>query len=135
MRPALIAAVVIALLTLTISLANCSRSDQAQPPAGSSVPAGKDPAAARALIGQGAVVIDVRTADEFTSGHLPGATNIAVADVDGRLADIDKLVAGDKAKPIVVYCAAGSRAAKAKKILDAAGYLRVVNGGGYDDLR
>ena len=135
MRPFLIAAVVIALLTLMISIANCSRSETTQPPAVSSVPAGKDPAAARVLIAEGAVVIDVRTADEFASGHLASATNIAVTEISEHLAEVDKLVAGDKTRPIVVYCAAGSRAARAKKVLDAAGYQRVVNGGGYDDLR
>jgi phage shock protein E len=35
---------------------------------------------------------------------------------------------------VVVYCAAGRRAAKAKQQLDAAGYTNVVNGGGFDDL-
>jgi phage shock protein E len=133
MRPAIIA--IVALLTLTLSVAGCSRSETSQPPATSSVPAGKDPAAARALIAKGATVIDVRTAEEFGGGHLPAATNIAVADIGGRLDDVAKLVAGDKAQPIVVYCAAGSRAAKAKKVLEDAGYQRVVNGGGYDDLR
>jgi len=129
MRHLLILSIVIA------GFASCSRSDSTQPPASSSVPAGKDPAAARALIAQGAVVIDVRTADEYRDGHLPAATNIAVGEIGDHLADVDKLVAGDKARPIVLYCAAGSRAAKAKKTLEEAGYQRVVNGGGYDDLR
>jgi len=48
---------------------------------------------------------------------------------------VDKLVGGDKTKPVVVYCARGGRAQKAKDQLDAAGYTHVVNGGGYDDLR
>jgi phage shock protein E len=46
-----------------------------------------------------------------------------------------KLTSGDKSKPIVVYCAAGSRAAKAKRTLESAGYTQVVNGGGLDELR
>jgi phage shock protein E len=48
--------------------------------------------------------------------------------------EVEKLVAGDKARPIVVYCASGSRSAKAKAALEAAGYSTVVNGGGHDDL-
>ncbi len=135
MRPILIGIIVVALLTLLISVANCSRSDAPPAPIASSVPAGKDPAAARAMIAKGAVVIDVRTPEEFSGGHLPNATNIAVAEIGTRLADVDKLVAGNKAQPIVLYCAAGSRAAKAKKVLEEAGYDHVVNGGGYDDLR
>jgi phage shock protein E len=136
MRPVLIAVIVAALLTLMISVANCSRSSETPAPVPTtSVPAGKDPAAARALISSGAVVIDVRTPDEFAGGHLPTATNIAVAEIGDHLADVDKLVGGDKSRGIVLYCAAGSRAAKAKKILEEAGYQRVVNGGGYDDLK
>ena len=51
------------------------------------------------------------------------------------VAAVDKLTGGDKAKPVVVYCAKGGRAQKAKEALEAAGYTHVVNGGGYDDLR
>lgn len=135
MRPVIVVVVSIALLVLLLSVANCSRSETTQPPASTSVPAGKDPAAARAMIARGAVVIDVRTADEYGGGHLPNATNIAVAEIAGKLGDVEKLVGGDKSKEIVLYCAAGSRAAKAKKVLEEAGYQHVVNGGGYDDLR
>ena len=45
-----------------------------------------------------------------------------------------QLVGGDKAKPVVVYCASGARSRKAQQQLEAAGYTNVVNGGGYDDL-
>ena len=97
--------------------------------------AAKDPAAAKKLIGEGAVVIDVRTPDEFAEGHLPQATNIPVAELPQRLAEVDALVKGNKAQPVVVYCAAGARAGKAKQALDGAGYSQVVNGGGRDDLQ
>ena len=80
-------------------------------------------------------MIDVRTADEFAGGHVPNAVNIPVQDFDSHLKDVDKLVASDHTKPVVVYCAAGKRAAKANAALDAAGYSQVVNGGGFDDLR
>jgi len=116
-------------VALVLVVAACSKS--AAPPPTST---GKDPVAARSLIEKGAVVIDVRTADEFAGGHLPDATNIAVEDFGAHLGDVDKLVAGDHAHPIVVYCAGGKRAAKAKAQLEAAGYTHVVNGGGYDDL-
>ncbi|HWO27030.1 MAG TPA: rhodanese-like domain-containing protein [Kofleriaceae bacterium] len=39
------------------------------------------------------------------------------------------------ARTVIGYCARGSRATKAKQALEAAGYSRVVNGGGYDDLK
>jgi rhodanese-related sulfurtransferase len=114
----------------------CSKSDStAKPPPASTTPAGKDPATARALITAGAVVVDVRTPDEFAQGHLPTAVNLPIQTFSSRLAEVATLVGDDKARPIVVYCAAGARAAQAKAQLEAAGYSRVVNGGGVDDLR
>jgi phage shock protein E len=118
-------------VVVVVALAACSKS-AAPPPAPSTA---KDPAVARVLISKGAVVIDVRTPEEFAAGHLPNATNIAVQDFGSHLDDVDKLVASDHSRAIVVYCAAGSRAAKAKAQLEAAGYSHVVNGGGYDDLQ
>ena len=93
----------------------------------------KDPAQAKQLIAQGATVLDVRSPDEYAGGHLPQATNVPIQSFD--VAAVDKLVGGDKSKPIVTYCAKGGRAQKAKDALEAAGYTHVVNGGGYDDLR
>lgn len=125
-------------LLATLSLAaGCSRSEpekQAPPPPTAPRPA-KDPETAKRMIGEGATVIDVRSPEEFQSGHLPSAVNIPVDEFAGRLAEVDKLVGGDRGKPVVVYCAKGSRAAKAKQVLDGAGYQRVVNGGGLDDLQ
>ena len=124
-------------LLLGLALAGCSKSepshDQQVTKATPSVK--KDPAMAKELIGKGATVIDVRTADEYADEHLPNATNIPVQELPERLSDIAKLVGGDKTKPIVVYCAAGGRAGKAKRALDDAGYTHVINGGGLDDLR
>lgn len=40
----------------------------------------------------------------------------------------------DKTAPVVVYCAKGFRAAKAKEVLDSKGYENVLNGGGISDL-
>jgi len=87
------------------------------------------------LIGSGATTIDVRTTEEFADGHVPTAINMPVEEFSTHLAEIDKLVAGDHSRPVVVYCASGMRAAKAKTELEAAGYSHVVNGGGYDSLR
>ncbi len=126
------------LLIAILAVASCSKSEPAQPAAqtaSAAAPVAKNPQKARELIAQGAVVLDVRTPDEFGTGHLPTATNMPIGTFADHLADVDKLAAGDKTKPIVVYCAAGGRAAKAKAQLDAAGYRNVVNGGGYDDLR
>ena len=76
------------------------------------------------------VILDVRTPEEFASRHIDGAVNIPVDEIDRRKAEIDKLTGGDANKPIVVYCAAGSRAAVAKQALVAAGHTKVTNLGG-----
>jgi phage shock protein E len=126
---------------LVLALAACSKSDapaKSQPAtaaAATTPSAGKDSTAARKLLAEGVVVVDVRTPGEFSGGHVPNAANVPVQDLPGRIADIDKLVGGDKTKPVVVYCRSGNRSATAKLHLEAAGYTNVVNGGGYDDLK
>jgi phage shock protein E len=110
-----------------------SPSPAVPPPTAAS--ATKDPETARKLIAEGALVFDVRTQQEYAEGHLANATNIPVDEFAARLDEVGKLVGPDKSRPVVVYCAAGKRAAKAKAQLDAAGYTHVVNGGGLDDLQ
>jgi phage shock protein E len=123
-----------------LALASCSQSAPSPPSsaaasAPSKAPATKDPATARAWIAAGATVVDVRTVEEFADAHLPQAVNIPVDDLAQRLAEVDQLVRGNKAAQVVLYCGSGARAARAKQLLDAAGYTQVVNGGGYSDLR
>lgn len=118
-------------LVLLIALAACSK-DATDKPHATTAAVQKDPAAAKKLIADGAVVVDVRTPAEFDGGHLPQATNIPIDQFPQRLAEV---AGGDKTKPVVVYCASGGRASKAKAQLEAAGYTNVVNGGGYDDLQ
>jgi phage shock protein E len=140
-------------------LASCSRTEPAPPPPATPAPTATpapapapaapaptpppaaapkpiDSAKARELIAGGkAIVLDVRTPDEYGEDHIASAKNVPVDELDKRLAEVDKLVKSDKAQPIVVYCAAGKRAARAKQTLEGAGYTNVVNGGGLDDLR
>lgn len=120
------------LLALALALTACSKEPADKPHATAPAAVAKDPAAAKKLIADGATVVDVRTPAEFESGHLAQATNIPLDQFPQRLAEVS---AGDKAKPVVVYCAKGGRAAKAKAQLEAAGYTNVVNGGGLDDLQ
>lgn len=63
-------------------------------------------------------MIDVRTPEEFASGHLPGAININIYDSDfsQRIAQLDK------SRPVLVYCRAGGRSADASKEIAALGY-------------
>jgi phage shock protein E len=84
-----------------------------------------------ALIRDGALVIDVRTAGEFSGGHIEGAINIP-HNVISR--EIEKHETG-KAKAIIVYCRSGARSTVAKKALEHAGYTNVVNGGSLHHMR
>jgi len=67
-----------------------------------------------------AVIVDVRTPQEFATGSLPGARNVAVDKVD----KVDEK-AIKKDKPLIVVCATGSRAGKAAAQLRARGYGEV----------
>lgn len=70
---------------------------------------------ARALVADGAVLLDVRSTAEFASGHLPNAVNIPVQELGRRLGELDP------ATPVVVYCASGIRSASAASRLKWAG--------------
>ncbi len=76
----------------------------------------------------GAVVVDVRTPEEFADGAYPGALNIPVQELGARAGEIPK------GKPVVVYCASGARSAFAARMLKANGWADVVNAGGLDDM-
>ncbi len=94
----------------------------------------RDPALAKRLVDEhGAVLLDVRSPEEFAEGHVDGAVNIPHTDVQSRAAEIEALTGGNKDKPIVVYCRSGRRAETAKQTLGGLGYGRVTNLGGVDD--
>ena len=77
---------------------------------------------AHALVDQGAVLVDVRTKQEFAAGHLPGAINIPVQDLDVRVNEL-----GNTHTPVVVYCRSGTRSSYAAGVLERAGYERVLD--------
>ena len=78
------------------------------------------------MIKNGAVVIDVRTREEFQGGHVAGSKNIPLSELEKN---IDKIKAMDK--PIVLCCASGGRSAQAKSILKSKGLVDCENGGGW----
>ncbi|MGP1606181.1 MAG: rhodanese-like domain-containing protein [Moraxella sp.] len=80
---------------------------------------------------QSEVWIDVRSKEEFDSGHLQNALHIPHEEIGGKIA---QLVPNKSAK-INLYCRSGRRAEIAKKTLTDLGYQNVVNQGGYEDLR
>lgn len=77
-----------------------------------------NPQEVRRLVASGARLLDVRTAGEFASGHLPGAVLLPVDQLAGRLGSV-----GPKDRPVVVYCHSGLRSARAATLLRRAGYV------------
>jgi rhodanese-related sulfurtransferase len=69
----------------------------------------------------GVVVLDVRTAEEFAAGHVPGAVNLPHDQVESRLAEL----ADAKDKEVVLYCRSGRRAQMAADVLAKAGFTRL----------
>lgn len=84
----------------------------------------------KALISNGAIIIDVRSKQEFASGHIPGSINIPVEAV---AVGINKY-ASDKTKPIITCCASGMRSGVAKGILMTQGYTEIYNAGSWYTL-
>lgn len=75
--------------------------------------------ATQLINGRNAVVVDVRTPQEFATGSLPGARNVPADKVGEKMRDIKK------DKPVIVVCATGSRAGKTAAQLRASGYGEV----------
>jgi phage shock protein E len=73
--------------------------------------------------------IDVRTADEYASGHVGEAVHIPYEEIGVRISEVTT----DKDAEIYVYCRSGRRSGIAKAALDEAGFTRVVNAGGLED--
>lgn len=72
--------------------------------------------AARALVAEGATLLDVRTPGEFADGHLDGALNVPVQALPAGAAELPK------DRPVVVYCRSGRRSAAAAEMLRARGW-------------
>ncbi len=78
-----------------------------------------------------AIVIDVRSADEWDTGHVASAVNIPHTEIADRIAE----VTDDKGANIVLYCKSGGRAGRAKEALEGLGFTNVENAGGFDDVK
>ncbi|WP_346670721.1 rhodanese-like domain-containing protein [Faecalicoccus acidiformans] len=72
-----------------------------------------------------AVLIDVRTKEEYDQGHIPNSINLPLSELDQILKEVP-----DKNTPLFVYCQSGSRSARAAKSMKKAGYSDVTNIGG-----
>ena len=78
-----------------------------------------------------AVIVDVRTPEEFAAGHVDGAVNIPYDQISHGIASIKGL---KKESPILLYCRSGRRSAIARTALEQQGFKQVMDGGGMSSL-
>lgn len=74
--------------------------------------------------GNGTLIVDVRSVDEFSYGAYPDAVNIPLDELENRIAEL-----GAKDRKIILYCASGARSDYAMQILRAYGFSNLSNGG------
>ena len=73
-------------------------------------------------------LLDVRSPEEFSQNHVPGAVNIPLDQITNRLDEIESMKS-----PIIAYCRSGNRSEMATSILKQHGY-EAYNGGGLSDV-
>lgn len=76
------------------------------------------------LIANGAIIIDVRTRGEYSSGHAKGSVNVPLDQLSAYMKKIK-----NKENPIITCCASGMRSASAKSFLKGEGFKNVHNAG------
>ena len=79
-------------------------------------------------IQKGALIVDVRSPQEFDNGHVKTAINIPVDRVE-------QLIDRFKGQNVIVYCKSGGRSSAAKSKLAKLGIKGVINGGGYENMK
>lgn len=79
---------------------------------------------------KGSILLDVRTEEEYRSGHISGSRNIPVGKIDNAANLLH-----DKSAPIFVYCQSGNRSRQAVSKLRKMGYTTVENIGGIENYK
>jgi len=82
----------------------------------------------KTLISEGAIIVDVRTPEEFLSGHIKGSTNIPLGEIKNKTAMLKAMK-----KTIITCCRSGSRSEIGKSILESKG-IECYNGGSWGSL-
>ena len=77
---------------------------------------------------KGAILLDVRTKQEFDSGAIDNAIHIPVQELHTRFEEVKKLN-----KPVIAYCQSGMRSGRATSLLNSKG-VDAINGGGIASL-
>ncbi len=81
-----------------------------------------DPSAVREQLGNGAVVLDVREAEEWSTGHIPGAKHVPKSFLESRIEG----AAPDRSQHVILYCQSGNRSAwAARTMTEDLGYENV----------
>lgn len=75
------------------------------------------------MLEKGAILLDVRSPQEFAEGHLENAISLPEYEINQNVNDI----LPDKLQIIIVYCSTGHRSEKAQKELERLGYQKVYN--------
>ena len=78
----------------------------------------------------GAILLDVRTPEEYKEGHIPGSVSIPLAALPARYNELGALDT-----PLFVHCLSGGRSGQAVSFLKRAGYTNVKNIGGINAYR
>ena len=108
----------IALLFFNISLAGC-KTQESKPASITNVTA--DEVYKMLSLSKDYFILDVRSKEEFDSGHIEGAYLVPVSELENRLAELPK------DKPIIVYCRSGNRSTSAANILLEKGFKEIFN--------
>ena len=82
----------------------------------------------KAYLNKGAIVLDVRTDEEFQQGHVPNALHIVLDDLEYEIEELEQLN-----KPIITCCRSGARSERAKELLLMHG-LDAINGGPWENV-
>lgn len=104
------AVVAIAAVAMVVAMAGCSVA-----------PGNVDNRQFEKLRTSGVRIIDVRTAAEFAGGHIEGAENVPISELETAAAT------WDPAQPVAVYCAVGDRSSAAMEYLNSLGFKTVYN--------
>ncbi len=114
-----------AALVATVGLAGCGGNDATSPVAAHEV---SPPAGQPVTVDAATIVIDVRTPEEFSQGHLEGAVNL---DVEGGAFE-QGLTELDPAGSYIVYCRSGRRSAHAAALMAERGFADVIDLGSFE---
>jgi phage shock protein E len=75
------------------------------------------------------IILDVRTREEFSTGHAEGSENIPLSELPSRIVEIKK-----RNRPVITCCMSGGRSSSAAKMLQQGG-VEAMNGGSWTNLK